>query len=131
VTRKILAQLCLRVCFTISLFVCLFIFILNEVTQRKRVRSSGVLYRQSSAYILSPCACSNPSFDSCGHCSIHHSALKCFSGNASQLTQSSVLLQSTSYFTLHMYSCFLSRGFALLGIGGAIRKFTNCPNITK
>lgn len=64
------------------LFVYLFILIMNVVTQCKHVRSSGALYRETSAYILSPSACSNASCDSCGHCSIHHSALKCFSGNA-------------------------------------------------
>jgi hypothetical protein len=54
----------------------------EEVTQRKPVLSGGALYRETSACILSPSACSNTSCDSCGHCSIHHSALKCFSSNA-------------------------------------------------
>lgn len=72
-------------------------------------------YIATSGCILSPSTCSNASYDSCGHCSIHHSALKCFSGNAPLQIRSSVLLQSTSYFTVHMYSCLLSEVSHCLG----------------
>ena len=34
------------------LLVCLFVLILNEVTQCDHVHSSGALYRETSAYIL-------------------------------------------------------------------------------
>jgi hypothetical protein len=99
----------------LCLFICLFVWILIEVTRCKHVRSGGALYCE-------------PVVVDCHRLHVVMQAMTAV-GTVLSITlrwsvsvvtlhckiRSSVLLQSTSYFTVHMYSRLLSEVSHCLG----------------